>query len=568
LKNITGMKKLFSIIQILIFIILKISAQHNPTTIYFAGGNICPAEEWKLVFHDEFIGDEVDTVKWYTYFPYGPNNSDQCEFCRTHNGTISQQIFLDKNLVVDNGTLKIVVKKEHATWFTAVRDYTSGNINSKQDFTTYSKYEIRCKIPYGMGFWPAFWVFGWSTEIDVFEFGSQEPNKARTTLWKYLPNEERIMTHGVYYGEDYSQGFHTFAVEYDPFFVSFLIDGDVKYRFSKYFNWPNPVTGCNIPPGVYTVEPAYPRWGDRVQVIAGVGVGVEDGPFTDPPNEDTVLPNNMEVDYIRVYQREPQPNLSDLCDYQIKGNLSICGYEPYSYTLNINEEGVDNMIWTTSDNLNVQINNNHEIQITANTDDEESAWIKAEIKDIEGYCPKNTIIVDLQINPAELIFDIEEMIPACFPLSPPGAGYATNPLIDVNWEINSGTVFPTSGTMTYVEPNNAGWFTLNATTTLVCRDPVTVSRDFYVGNCIERVGMITVSPNPADELINIDIEHSFSTNGIFNILIINQLSEIILQNATDQNSLQVDVSSFSPGIYYIIVQRDGKSSSASFIVVH
>ena len=186
------MKKKLLITLMLAFIILNAGAQENPPSVYFAGGNICPTEEWKLVFHDEFKGDEVDTIKWYTYFPYGPNNSDQCEYCRTHDSSISQQIFLDENLVVSNGTLKIVVKEEQATWFNAARNYTSGNINSKQDFRTYSKYEIRCKIPSGMGFWPAFWVFGWSTEIDVFEIGAEDPSTVHTTLWKYLNNGERI----------------------------------------------------------------------------------------------------------------------------------------------------------------------------------------------------------------------------------------------------------------------------------------------------------------------------------------------------------------------------------------
>lgn len=323
------MKILNFFIPAFLFYMIQLRAQNEPE-VYFTGGNICPTEKWKLVFHDEFDGNEVNTDKWYTYFPYGPNNTDQCGFCRTHDGSISQQIFKDENLVLNNGILKIVVKEEYAEWFGESRNYTSGNINSKQEFTTYTKYEIRCKIPSGVGFWPAFWVFGWSTEIDVFEFGGDEPNKPTSTLWKYLPNGERIKTSQSFEGEDYSHGFHTFAIEYDPWFVTFYVDGDEKYRFSRYFTLDGyPVLVCNIPPGTYLQQPAYPRWGDHVQVIAGVGVSVNDGPFTDAPNENTVFPNEMEVDYIRVYQRSPQPYLSDLCDYKIEGELAICGYEEY-----------------------------------------------------------------------------------------------------------------------------------------------------------------------------------------------------------------------------------------------
>lgn len=563
------MKNMFFVIQFLGFLGFQATAQENFPTVYFLGGNICPTKEWKLVFHDEFDGNEVNTDKWYTYFPYGPNNSDQCEYCRTHDGSLSQQIFLDENLVVDNGTLKIVVKEEQATWFNAFRNYTSGNINSKQAFTTYSKYEIRCKIPYGMGFWPAFWVFGWSTEIDVFEFGGHKPNEPHTTIWKYLSNGERLRTSRSYTGEDYSQDFHNFAVEYDPFFIKFLIDGDEKYRFSRYFTLNGyPVLSCNIPPGTYLQQPAYPRHGDHVQVIAGVGVSVDDGAFTDAPNQNTVLPNHMEVDYIRVYQRDPQEYLSDLCDYKIEGELSICGYEEFYYSLNLKEEGVDDIIWTASNNLALNIINNNEITITAQTDNEENAWITAEINGIGSYCPNTTFTLNLQINPSVSEFDIIELIPACYAPSHQPSKYVTSPLTNVTWEIDYGIVAPANSNTTSVQPAIADWFTLTATSNSICGESYTVSKSFFAEHCFEQFGMLTISPNPSDNLINIHIEHTFKTNDPIEVIIIDQNFQIKYLNNTDVKSLQIDISNFSPGVYSVFVQRNGKTKSASFVVVH
>ncbi len=339
------MKRLILLTYVLMHsFILKVSAQENAPTVNFQGGNICQTEPWKLVFHDEFDGDELDTDKWYTFFPYGPNNSDQCAFCRTHDGSITQQIFLDENLSVNNGILKMMIKEQEATWFNESRDYTSGVINSKQVFTTYTKYEIRCKIPSGVGFWPAFWVFGWSTEIDVFEFGGHEPNMPHTTIHKWIDGESVFKVFSNYTGDDYSQDFHTFAVEYDPFFIKLLIDGSVKHKFSRYFTLDgNAVVACNIPPDVYLQNPAYPRWGDHVQIIAGPGVSVDGGPFTDAPNESTVFPSSMEVDYIRVYQRQPQGGLFDLCNFQIIGDKSICRQIEYNYYFD-NSESINRLV--------------------------------------------------------------------------------------------------------------------------------------------------------------------------------------------------------------------------------
>ena len=38
---------------------------------------------YKLVFHDEFNGNSIDTSQWHTYFPYGAGQTDNCDFCRT-----------------------------------------------------------------------------------------------------------------------------------------------------------------------------------------------------------------------------------------------------------------------------------------------------------------------------------------------------------------------------------------------------------------------------------------------------------------------------------------------------
>ena len=126
----------------------------NYPKIWFGGGNLCVDEPWQLVFSDDFDGDSLDREKWMTWYPYGENGSDQCWFCRTHGE--EGQVYRDENAVVENGILKLVVQRESDSWYDLPRDYTSGMVHSRQAFTDYARYEIRCKIPEGDGFWPAF----------------------------------------------------------------------------------------------------------------------------------------------------------------------------------------------------------------------------------------------------------------------------------------------------------------------------------------------------------------------------------------------------------------------------
>src|SRR4051812_41327999 len=99
-----------------------------PQSTFFTGGNICKNENWKLVFNDEFDGDSLDRTKWLSYFPYTANGDDQCEFCRTHGD--EGQIYLDSNVEQSNGSLKLIIRRQKATWFTATRNYTAGMIQS------------------------------------------------------------------------------------------------------------------------------------------------------------------------------------------------------------------------------------------------------------------------------------------------------------------------------------------------------------------------------------------------------------------------------------------------------
>lgn len=274
----------------------------------------CVRGPYQIVFNDEFTGTSLDTSKWYTFYPYGPvTNPDSCSFCRTH---VTANIFRDENVTIENGILKIISTKDDGNWFGKEFKYTAGMVHSKQKFSTYSKYEIRCKLPKGKQQWPAFWIFGWNTEIDVFEFICGGPRILEFSVHNWesqdCPNKNpkkgspcfSSQSGKVDFGIDFSENFHTFSIEYEPAMIKYYIDGIMVRYIPKYYDMKgNPINSCNINPGEYLTEPAFPHHGEPVQVIANQSVCWKH------KEKKPVFPNVMEIDYIRVYQKDVQKDL-------------------------------------------------------------------------------------------------------------------------------------------------------------------------------------------------------------------------------------------------------------------
>lgn len=294
-----------------------LAAQKKWPKVNLPAGNICQNEPYKLVFHDEFEGSALDTQKWITYYPYGPAEApDSCAFCRTH---VGNNIYRDSNVTLQNGLLMLKSDRQRGEWFGKTYDHTSGLVHSRQIFRTFGKYEIRCRLSEGRQQWPAFWIFGWNTEIDIFEFICGGPQILEFSIHKWqeegCPNKNPqkgrpcFTSHSgrVNFGVDFSKDFHKFSVEYEPNMIKFYIN-DVMVRYvPRYYDLKgNPVTKCNIQAGEYRTDPAFPFDGQHVNLIANQLVCFKH------KEKNPVFPNYMEVDYIRVYQKQIQSDLTAL----------------------------------------------------------------------------------------------------------------------------------------------------------------------------------------------------------------------------------------------------------------
>jgi beta-glucanase (GH16 family) len=205
-------------------------------------------------------------------------------------GNNELQYYTDRseNVVVEDGVLKITARQEDfsGSSFTSARILTKGKFQQK-----YGRFEARIQLPWGQGLWPAFWMLGddnngseiWPQigEIDIMENRGSEPTLINGTVHGPGYSGGESITKAFELENDrFDTGFHVFGIEWAENYVNFYVD-DKLY---------NQITPDDVP-GEWVFN-------DEFYIILNVAVG---GNYGGPPNSQTVFPQEMLVDYVRVY---------------------------------------------------------------------------------------------------------------------------------------------------------------------------------------------------------------------------------------------------------------------------
>ena len=246
-----------------------------------------PPTVWSLVWSDEFDGPSgaaVDSTKWTPEIGNGAmgwgNHELEYYTGRTDNAYQS------------GGSLVIKAIKENFNGYA----YTSARLITKNKFSPqYGRLEARLKVPYGQGMWPAFWLLGsnidnvgWPTcgEVDIMENLGREPSIIHGTLHgpNYSGGAGPTASYTLANNQHFSDSFHTFAVEWEPNVVRFYCDG-ILYQTR---------TPADVPGKTWVFD--HPFF-----IILNLAVG---GDWPGSPDATTVFPQNLVVDYVRVYQRQ------------------------------------------------------------------------------------------------------------------------------------------------------------------------------------------------------------------------------------------------------------------------
>lgn len=232
-------------------------------------------EGYKLIWEDEFNGNSLDTLSWS--YDVGDNGWGNNEL---------QNYTFGNNVVIENGILKIIAKKENGK-------YTSSRIitKNKRKFT-YGLIEIRAKVPAGKGSWPALWMLGenitevaWPKcgEIDIMEHVGKNPGFVHTSIhnasgYGVTPYTKYKKIKKLF--EDY----HIYGIDWSKDKIVFLIDGKKIYTYAPKQKdkktWP---------------------FDKDFFIIFNLAVG---GNWGGPAVDDSIFPLSFDIDYIKVYQKQ------------------------------------------------------------------------------------------------------------------------------------------------------------------------------------------------------------------------------------------------------------------------
>ena len=268
----------------------NISIKYIALIFIFFFAEMCFAQEWELIWSDEFDQSSLDLKTW----------NIEVNDLGGYNNELQYYTARPENIRIEDGNLVIEALKENYK----TREYTSARINShgKKSFK-YGRIEARLKLPYGNGMWPAFWMMGesggWPAngEIDIMEMVGGDK-------CGYECGDNK--THGYMHWDDnglnstgtmaplldsgkYADDYHIFGIEWDADQIKWFVDSTEFYSHS--------ITASG-----------QSEFHQPFYFLLNLAVG---GDWPGSPDSSTVFPQRLYVDYVRVYRKEETSGLNE-----------------------------------------------------------------------------------------------------------------------------------------------------------------------------------------------------------------------------------------------------------------
>ncbi len=237
----------------------------------------------KLLWADEFDGTSLNEKFWNYEIGNGDNGWGNKEL----------QYYKKENTTVKDGYLTIQAKSESA----GNQVYTSSRLTTQNKFNfKYGRIDIRALLPKGQGIWPALWMLGknipqvnWPKcgEIDIMEMIGGNGSGAGSDRTTYgTAHWDNSGQHAQYGGNTkltsgtFNDEFHVFSIVWDEKKIAWYLD-DKQFHIID-----------TTPSGLSEFQEEY-------FLLVNLAVG---GDWPGRPDGTTVLPQQLVVDYIRVFQ--------------------------------------------------------------------------------------------------------------------------------------------------------------------------------------------------------------------------------------------------------------------------
>ncbi|WP_439483139.1 glycoside hydrolase family 16 protein [Cyclobacterium plantarum] len=243
-------------------------------------------EGYALVWNDEF---EAQTLSSDWVFEIGDGCPNLCGW-----GNNELQYYRRENTELKDGYLVVTAREENM----GGKNYTSSRLKTQgQQNFQFGRIDIRAALPQGQGIWPAFWMLGenitevpWPAcgEIDIMEMIGGDADGRDNTVHGTLhwDNNGNYASDGgklsLSDGAILKDNFHVYSLIWEENQITWLLDDEVFHSM-------------DISPA------AMDEFSEPFFLLINMAVG---GNWPGNPDASTRFPQQLAVDYVRVFERE------------------------------------------------------------------------------------------------------------------------------------------------------------------------------------------------------------------------------------------------------------------------
>lgn len=251
-------------------------------------------EGYRLIFNDEFDGQEIDRSKWIPeYLPSWPKERSVCvPTYRMGNGVLTLTIDKNSKNEFDKG---MYISGFMSASRTGMHHYDPKRKSLRPikteatQLNQYGYYELRAKMQAGGGVHCAWWLIGFednpdqSCEIDIFEILGTDVDRVWATVHSWKDSTISYHTQSPWFAnKKLADEFHVYGFDWTPDSVKVFVDGIKIMEHRASITYP------------------------LVQILSLYDNRKAKNGWTGTYDPSVPYPKTFAIDYLRIYKKIPE----------------------------------------------------------------------------------------------------------------------------------------------------------------------------------------------------------------------------------------------------------------------